>query len=143
MTDLGMDTLDTAVQKTNTLLNDIQADLGWKGRKHQAYNLLCATLHALRDRLPWREAVQFAAQLPMLIRGMYYEGWKPAEKPIKMNREEFVQRIRSEFIFDTDMSMTELIKTVFSELFVHADPQEAEHLKKVLPEDLRDLVGVG
>ena len=43
--------------------------------KHRAYRLLRATLHALRDRLTAHEAVQFGAQLPMFIRGFYYDGW--------------------------------------------------------------------
>jgi uncharacterized protein (DUF2267 family) len=30
-------------------------------------------LHALRDRLTVEEASDLAAQLPMLIRGLYYE----------------------------------------------------------------------
>jgi uncharacterized protein (DUF2267 family) len=140
MTDLGMDTLDTAVQKTNTLLNDIERDLGWKGRKHQAYNLLRAVLHTLRDRLPLEEAVHFGAQLPMIVRGFYYEGWNPAKVPIKMDREEFVSRVRQKFIFDSDKSMPELIKIILAHVFIHIDPREAIHLKKVLPKDLQELL---
>jgi uncharacterized protein (DUF2267 family) len=140
MTDLGMDTLDVAVQKINTLLNDMQKDLGWQGRKHQAYNLLRAVLHALRDRLPVEEAVKFGAQLPMIVRGFYYEGWKPSQVPVKMAKEEFMGRVRNEFIFDSDMSMEQLIKITLTHLFIHIDPNEAKHLQKVLPEDLQELL---
>jgi uncharacterized protein (DUF2267 family) len=37
-------------------------------------------LHALRDRLPPEIAVHLSAQLPMLVRGIYYEGWKADER---------------------------------------------------------------
>jgi len=143
MTDLGMDTLDTAVQKTNTLLNDIAKDLGWKGRKHQVYNLLRATLHTLRDRLPLEEAVHFGAQLPMIVRGFYYEGWSPSKVPIKMDRTAFLERIRSEFIFDSDKSLTELIKTALTHIFIHINPNESVRIKDVLPEDLKEFVSLG
>ncbi len=69
----GLDVFDTTVQKTNIWLKEIMEALGWEN-KHKAYLALRATLHALRDRLIFEEAVQFAAQMPMLIRGLYYEG---------------------------------------------------------------------
>ena len=46
--------------------------------RHLAYVALRATLHALRDRLGPENAVHLAAQLPMLLRGLYYEGWRLA-----------------------------------------------------------------
>ena len=54
-----------------------------------------ATLHALRDRLTVEEAAQFAAQLPMLIRGFYYEGWNPTDKPVRYGIETSSSRTSS------------------------------------------------
>jgi uncharacterized protein (DUF2267 family) len=51
--------------------------------RHHAYVALRAVLHALRDRLPPEVAVHLGAQLPILVRGIYYEGWHMAGKPVK------------------------------------------------------------
>jgi uncharacterized protein (DUF2267 family) len=60
-------------------------------------------LHALRDRLTVNEAAQFGAQLPMLVRGIYYEGWDPTRLPVKMNREEFLQRVPAGVPYESAM----------------------------------------
>ncbi len=58
--------------------------------RHAAYRVLRAVLHALRDRLTVAETVDLGAQLPMLIRGLYYEGWTPNDKPLReRTREKF------------------------------------------------------
>jgi len=54
--------------------------------KRDAYKGLRAVLQTVRVRLPLDLAVHFGAQLPMLVRGLYYEGWEPSKGPIKMSR---------------------------------------------------------
>lgn len=69
--------LDSTVQKTHEWLHDIEAGLGFDDDR-AAYAALRAVLHGLRDLLGADQVAHLGAQLPMLIRGIYYEGWNPS-----------------------------------------------------------------
>src|SRR5919204_6184474 len=79
MSATGLDVFDKTLQTTNIWLNEIMDDLG-PDRKI-AYRALRAVLHALRDRLTVDEAAQLGAQLPLMIRGLFFDMWHPAGKP--------------------------------------------------------------
>jgi uncharacterized protein (DUF2267 family) len=79
MSTTDLEVFDTTVHKTNSWLHELMEELGWSDR-HKAYLALRATLHALRDRLTVQGVAQLGAQLPMLIRGFYYEGWVPSRR---------------------------------------------------------------
>ena len=81
MSTSGLAVLDHTVQETNIWLKAVAEQLQLD--RHDAYIALRAVLHALRDRLPPEVAVHLGAQLPMLVRGLYYEGWHMAGKPTK------------------------------------------------------------
>ena len=82
MSDLGLSMIDDTVNETNNWLNILGQELGLN---HQhAYHTLRAGLHTLRDRLPVDHVAALGAQLPHLIRGVYYENWRPADTPTKL-----------------------------------------------------------
>src|SRR5690606_28951800 len=69
----GHSTFDKTVDKTNHVLKEIEQAYGWpKERRNHSYDALRAVLHALRDRLTVDECADLAAQLPLLVRGVYY-----------------------------------------------------------------------
>jgi uncharacterized protein (DUF2267 family) len=107
---------------------------------HVAYLALRATLHALRDRITVEEVAQLGAQLPMLIRGFYYEGWDPTGKPLRIrHRDQFLDRVTSELAYANDKEPEEIVKAVFTLLVQRISDGEIEDIKHVLPEDIRDL----
>ena len=135
----GLDVFDRTIHKTNNWLNELMEALGWHDR-HKAYLALRVTLHALRDRLTVEEVAQLGAQLPMLIRGFYYEGWDPTGKPLKeRHKEEFLARIAEQFSGDDQADAEQVARAVFSVLSDRVTEGEIEDVKHVLPAELRVL----
>src|SRR5438552_3108412 len=94
MTVSPIDALNTTFEKTQCWLKELTKE-GYFAEEGQAYAAFRSVLHALRDRLPVDEAAHLAAQLPMLIRGMYYEGWKPSAVPTRERTlREFLDHVR-------------------------------------------------
>ena len=86
----GLPVFDKTIQTTNIWLDEIMSELEWIDRD-RAYEALRVVLHALRDRLPLNESAQFAAQLPTMIRGLYYDGWQLAGVPLQIrNKQHFL-----------------------------------------------------
>ena len=81
------------LEKTGSWLEELAKDLG-NVPVQRAYSVLRAVLHALRDRLTVEQAVTLGAQLPVLVRGFYYDGWRPADGPAQWrHKEEFLGHV--------------------------------------------------
>ena len=138
MSTTGLEVFDRTIHKTNIWLKELMGMLDCEER-HEAYLALRATLHALRDRLTIEETAQFAAQLPMLIRGFYYEGWDPTGKPLKeRHRDEFLKRIKEE-LRAYEIDAEETVRAVFMVLANRISKGEIEDVEHVLPKEIRDL----
>jgi uncharacterized protein (DUF2267 family) len=135
----GLTAFDSTIHTTNTWLKELMEDLGWEDRQ-RAYHALRAVLHALRDRLPLGEVVTLGAQLPMLVRGFYYEGWHPAEKsPHERRKDEFLAQVTAAFRAEAGIHPEEIVRAVFHLLHEHVAPGEVERIKHALPHELRSL----
>lgn len=111
---------------------------GWsKEQRNLSYGALRATLDALRDRLTVTEAAHFGAQLPTLVRGIYYDGWDPSRVPVKMDSGEFLARVRSELPPQIGDGLEDLVRTTLETLKVHVSEGEWQNIKSILPKDLK------
>jgi uncharacterized protein (DUF2267 family) len=136
----GLAIFDRTLQVTHEWLNEIAAELGTED-KHKAYSVLRATLHAVRDLLTVDEAAQFGAEMPLLVRGIYYEGWKPGEtRPRRRLLEDFVDRMRNELRdSDTDEYIEQAAAVVFKVVQRRVSAGEVIDVEHMLPEPVRAL----
>jgi uncharacterized protein (DUF2267 family) len=124
--------------KTHVWLVDVMRELGWTDEQ-RAYLALRAVLHTLRDRLTVEEAADLGAQLPMLIRGFYFEGWHPKGKPVKERHQEgFLFHVQTYFR-DPRVDCEDVTRAVFKVLRMHVSGGEIDDIKHNLPGELREL----
>ncbi len=135
----GLSEFDHTIHLTNQWLNELMKELDWEDRS-RAYRGLRASLHALRDQLPVEAAVHLAAQLPMLVRGFYYEGWTPGRKPVRARSvKAFVGLVEKAFAQDPDEDPARIVRAVFGLLSRHVSEGEARNVRSCLPEGVRSL----
>ena len=133
----GLDTFDRTVQESNLWLKDVMERLNTYDR-HHAYSTLRAVIHALRDRIGPENAAHLGAQLPMLLRGLFYEGWDPTGKPTKERHENaFLAHIARELPRATNREIEAGACAVLDVLSKHIDRGAAIKLASILPLDLR------
>ena len=136
MSATGLRAFDSTIQKTNIWLDDIMDELDWDDRQ-RAYHALGSVLHALRERLPLAESAQLAAQLPQMIRGLYFEGWVPfASKGKERHWDQFLAHIAESL--DADAETDAITRAVLKTIAKHVSPGEVTDVKRCLPEDIRN-----
>ncbi len=124
MTGTHLHAIDHTVQLTREWIGELRDRLDWADEQ-RAYRLLRVTLQSLRDWLDVNEASHLGAQLPLLVRGIYYEGWHPAGTPVsERGKEAFLARIESAFQSDPIDDPDEAISCVFKLLSKHISEGE-------------------
>jgi uncharacterized protein (DUF2267 family) len=140
MSTTGVAAFDSTLQTTHIWLNEICEEMGWGRDAPRAYHALRAVLHALRDRLRPEEAAGFAAQLPLLIRGIFYEGWHPAGKPIRVRTaEDFLAPVVDAFRGDPPTQAVAVARAVFTVVKRHMTAGEVSDIIAALPADIQTL----
>lgn len=137
----NVEIIDRNVEHTHVWLNELAEELETEDRQ-AAYRVLRAFLHAVRDRLTVDEAAQLAAQLPDLIRGIYYEGWVPSRTPVKYRHlDEFLRRVSDEALLAGETEASYAANAAARVLHRHVSEGELKDVLAMLPEELRAVVG--
>ena len=136
---MGLDAFDTSLQKVNEWLKELAKELKWTDRE-KAFFALQAVLGTLRDRLATSEAFKVSAQLPMILRGFYFEGWDTNQVPSReRTREDFLKRVAEKLPKDLKASAADATRAVFALLSHRMTRGEVVHVRTQLPQKVRKL----
>ncbi len=130
--------LDAAVRATEDWVDELMQRLGWRDRE-RVYRALLVALHALRDVLVRDESVFLGAQLPALLRGLYYDGWHPGARPAAESRGAFLERIHDGLHRDPGVDAEHVARCVFALLAARLPAAELEDAKAATPSELHNL----
>jgi uncharacterized protein (DUF2267 family) len=134
----GLEVFDKTLQTTHIWLDEIMKKVG--PDRHVAWHVLGAVLRTLRDRVPIGLAAHLGAQLPLLVRGLYYDQWSPSDKPLELrNGEEFLKHV-SEQLHDTrPVNVVDAVKVVFTTISAHVPEGQVRKIRDSLPKDVRAM----
>lgn len=138
MSATGLDVFDKTLQTTNIWLNEISDQIG--PDRQLAWHVLGAVLRTLRDRVPPELAVHLGSQLPILVRGTYYDQWNISQTPEKMRTaEDFLNRVADKMRYTRPVDTVDATKAVLAVLDRHIPEGQIENIRNALPEDIRAL----
>jgi uncharacterized protein (DUF2267 family) len=135
----GLDVFDSTIQNTNVWLKEFMQEMNWTDRK-RAFAAFRCVLHAVRDSLTVEHAVYFGEQLPMLMRGSYFEHWNTSNKPKTFrSKEDFFAGLSGE-VGKSGMAEPEImVRAVFRVLERKAAEGEIQDVRNILPRELQDF----
>lgn len=133
----GLEVFDRTLQTTHIWLNDITEVIG--PDRQRAWKVLSTVLHKLRDRLTVDLAAHLGAQLPLLIRGVYYDQYQPSKQPSDCrDLDEFVGEVQDWLADVRPVSAADAVDAVFATLSRHVPEGQLVLVRNALPETIRD-----
>jgi uncharacterized protein (DUF2267 family) len=134
-----IESLERTIERTNEWLVELSLLLG-SDDGGDCYAALRSVLHALRDRLPIIAGVRLGAQLPTLLRGVYYEGWQPDRGHVHTRTlGEFLALVERDAPHGGTASAEDKARAVFMLLGSHVEPAELDRVVGALPDPVRQL----
>ena len=129
------------LEVANRWIKDLSENLDLGPSEHpRALHALRAGLHAIRDRLPANEVIDLGAQLPTLIRGLYYEGWTAHHDPKQIrDRAAMIARVKKELAPDLRLDPVDVLRAVIHLLVEHVSDGEIRDVLATLPKPIASL----
>lgn len=138
MSESAIPAFNHATGQAQEWVRELGRSLGWHERR--AMRLLRSVLHALRDLLTIEEVADLSAQLPLLLRGVYFEGWQPTRAPARhRKKEDFIARIAADFRNDPIEDTEAAVEAVFALLDRHISEGEISEVRNAMKKPLREL----
>jgi uncharacterized protein (DUF2267 family) len=140
MSSTGLDVFDKTLQTTHIWLDELMHEIG--PDRQVAWHVLGAVLRAIRDRVPLGLAVHLGSQLPLLVRGVYYDQWRAqGETPENPPRslDEFLKPIAEQLANTRPVNVRDATRAVFTVLSRHVNRGQIDKVRDALPEQVRNL----
>jgi uncharacterized protein (DUF2267 family) len=139
MSATGLDVFDKTLQTTHIWLDELMAEIG--SDRQAAWHVLGTVLRAVRDRIPLELAVHLGSQLPLLVRGLYYDQWhapgRMDEKPRTLDA--FLSPISEQLAQTRPINAHNATQAVFRILSRHVNPGQIEKVKHALPGEVQAI----
>lgn len=133
--------IEESARKTRLWLDEIAEALGRPGDHRYALRALRGFLHTLRDRLPVPETAHLAAQLPELVRGIYFEAWRPTTVPQRYHDlDTFLDRVAEAGQLAGETEAAYAAEAVGQVMLRHVDAHELEKIRAILPRPIAPLL---
>ena len=133
---------DNAVADAHLWVNEVAGELELD-EPRVALQVLRTVLHGLRDRMPNGVTAHLSAQLPLLIRGMFFENWQFREHPVH-DRDLTGLFASVEGVLDeygATVSAQDAVQAVCDVLGAHVSLGEWRKIGKILPKELARFWG--
>ncbi len=139
MSATGLDVFDKMIHETNHFVKIVMRVLDTDDRR-AAYGALRGALHGLRDQFDLPSMAQLSARLPMLLRGLFLEGWKPKQGLSHERRlDEFLAHVSRLLPPQLRGYAEEASRATFVGLSKSLDGGEVARLVRQTPRELRAL----
>jgi uncharacterized protein (DUF2267 family) len=138
MATTGLEVFDKTLHTTNRWLDEISAEIG--PDRHLAWHVLGSVLRSIRDEMQVEQSAHFAAQLPLIIRGAYYDQYRPAAQPAEhRTQDDFIARIRRDLDGARPIRPEQAIAAVMRTLNRHVTEGQVKKVRDALPKGVRSM----
>lgn len=134
---MPVSSLENTLQRSYEWLNEL-TEFGHFRDTNQAYSILRVVLHSIRDRLPVDLSLHFASQLPMLLGGVYINGWNPSSTARAKKIDDFIQEIYHEER-NLEVNPKESLRSTLQFLRQKLDPGLIEKVIQSFPANFQKL----
>jgi uncharacterized protein (DUF2267 family) len=125
--------------ETASWVHDISLNMRAPERPDWGLKALRAVLHTIRDRTTVQEVFHLSSQLPALVRGIYFEGYKPQDKPVKMSADEFLNTVKNRLGPGVEVPPGEAVRSVLTVLYERISDGELADIRGLMPKDIQKL----
>lgn len=139
---------DKYVHDANEYFKYLATKLGHPDEQNRVVFIWRAVMHTIRDRIHISESIDLISPLPMILKGMYVEGWKYHDKPLydfetleqMKTQVKALQNKYGEARFDWSKPTDEIISITLESLEKYVPAEQMEQIRNQLPDDIKEVV---